>query len=200
MPPDNSAMTAPAAVFETVELLEAILYKLPVKDLLFAQHVAKLWRDIIKNSNKLQQALFLVPVNGLYRAYRNPLLKPLFDILKANGMNGFYTATSDPLLSTLELAWFEPTASWRSMLLTQPPTSFEFEIGESVPGTGTVSVHACGTSKDPAGKIFMHLARTWDAITSPPKNRKWIVNAGDHSCFEPLKTGQQLEARASSLV
>lgn len=193
-------MTASAAVFETVELLEAILYELQIKDLLFAQSVTKPWRDVIKNSNKLQQALFFVPVKELYRTLRNPLLEPLFKILKANGMNAFYTAKSDPLLSTLQLPWFEPTASWRDMLLAQPPTSFEFEIGESVSGTLNASVHACGSDKDPAGKIFMDLARVWDSIPNPPKKRKWIVNASDYYCFEPLETGQQLEARASSSV
>jgi hypothetical protein len=46
-------------VFETVELLEIILYKLPIRDLLFSQRVAKQWKAVIENSQRLQEALFM---------------------------------------------------------------------------------------------------------------------------------------------
>ena len=53
---------ASAQVFDTTELLEMILYKLPIRDLLFAQRIAKQWKAVIDNSVKLQQALFFRPV------------------------------------------------------------------------------------------------------------------------------------------
>lgn len=44
-----------------IEMLETILLALPLKDLLLSQRVTGLWRDLIKASKKLQQALFLLP-------------------------------------------------------------------------------------------------------------------------------------------
>ena len=46
-------------VLDTTELLEAILCRLPCKDLLFAQKVCRSWRATINGSVKLQKALFL---------------------------------------------------------------------------------------------------------------------------------------------
>lgn len=45
-------------LFNTVELLENILSKLPIKDLLFAQSVCKTWKNCIEHSKILQQGLF----------------------------------------------------------------------------------------------------------------------------------------------
>jgi hypothetical protein len=42
-----------------VELLELILLKLPMRDLLLAQRVCRQWRACIRSSNRLQQKLFL---------------------------------------------------------------------------------------------------------------------------------------------
>ena len=47
-------------VFDTVELLEAILLQLPCKDVLLAQRVSRTWQSIIHGSVKLQKALFLI--------------------------------------------------------------------------------------------------------------------------------------------
>ncbi|KAF2207775.1 hypothetical protein CERZMDRAFT_102040 [Cercospora zeae-maydis SCOH1-5] len=46
------------------ELLERILLSLPMKDLLLDQRVSKYWKALIKNSPKLQQALFYRPDYG----------------------------------------------------------------------------------------------------------------------------------------
>lgn len=47
------------------ELLEAVLGELPCRDLLLAQRVSTLWRDAVRRSQKLQQALFLLPAGPL---------------------------------------------------------------------------------------------------------------------------------------
>jgi hypothetical protein len=54
-------MMAPASeqVFETVGVLEMILFKLPTRDLLLSQRVSKYWKDVIENSKKFQEALFM---------------------------------------------------------------------------------------------------------------------------------------------
>lgn len=47
--------------FVVTELLEAVLYQLPMKDLLFAQKVCSHWKAVIDTSDKLQKALFMKP-------------------------------------------------------------------------------------------------------------------------------------------
>ncbi|KAK5698171.1 hypothetical protein LTR97_007132 [Elasticomyces elasticus] len=49
------------AVFQTTELLENILYFLPLKGLLIAQMVCSKWRDVITQVEHFRQALFLEP-------------------------------------------------------------------------------------------------------------------------------------------
>ena len=44
------------------ELLEVILYQLPLQDLLRAQSVCKHWQRVINHSKKLQRALYFEPV------------------------------------------------------------------------------------------------------------------------------------------
>lgn len=51
-------------VLDTVELLESILFALPTKDLIFAQRVNKHFQGVIKQSKKLERALFFEPVNA----------------------------------------------------------------------------------------------------------------------------------------
>ncbi|KAF2206582.1 hypothetical protein CERZMDRAFT_89199 [Cercospora zeae-maydis SCOH1-5] len=43
------------------EVVELILWSLPIKDLLFSQRTFSRWRSIVKRSERLQQALFLKP-------------------------------------------------------------------------------------------------------------------------------------------
>ncbi|KAK3684611.1 hypothetical protein LTR37_020111 [Vermiconidia calcicola] len=46
---------------KTIELVEAILSQLPMRDLLLAQRVCKHWKEVIDASSKLQKALFFQP-------------------------------------------------------------------------------------------------------------------------------------------
>jgi hypothetical protein len=57
------------------EVIELILGSLPTRDLLLAQRVCRLWRDIILASPVLQQKLFMQPVPAHHALIRtNPLL------------------------------------------------------------------------------------------------------------------------------
>ncbi|KAI7158462.1 hypothetical protein KC349_g4833 [Hortaea werneckii] len=62
------------AVLHTTELLENILYFLPMKDLLFAQRVCMKWRELIRRSIPLQEALFFRPkeLNVFWRLIKEP--------------------------------------------------------------------------------------------------------------------------------
>ncbi|GIZ48477.1 hypothetical protein CKM354_001153600 [Cercospora kikuchii] len=54
-------MAAATTVFDTAELLEAILLQLPLVDILRAQRINRSFQDSIKKSPSLQRALFLKP-------------------------------------------------------------------------------------------------------------------------------------------
>lgn len=60
---------AAQAVFDIPELLELILLKLPVKDILRAQGVSHGWKDQFKTSINLQQALCLKPAFNYYSPF-----------------------------------------------------------------------------------------------------------------------------------
>lgn len=52
-------------IFDVAELLEHVLFQLPMKDLLFAQKACEQCKQIINASPKLQHALFLRPMPAL---------------------------------------------------------------------------------------------------------------------------------------
>ncbi|CAK1366925.1 hypothetical protein CB0940_10286 [Cercospora beticola] len=54
-------MAAATAVFDTAELLEAILLQLPLADILRAQRIDRTFHDAIKKSPSVQRALFQKP-------------------------------------------------------------------------------------------------------------------------------------------
>ena len=145
---------ASAQVFDTTELLEMILYKLPVKDLLFAQRVAKQWKAAIDNSVKLQQALFFRPVPvgpspfvkvpnfatiDEHKKFRkqmrgqrgncmlNPLLKDVcINIRRCHEERGLLKESIIERLP-VESFWYEK-ASWKRMLFIQPLLKDSFRV------------------------------------------------------------------------
>ncbi|KAI7322989.1 hypothetical protein KC315_g8650 [Hortaea werneckii] len=142
------------AVLHTTELLENILYFLPMKDLLFAQRVCMKWRDLIQRSIPLQEALFFRPKElGVYwKLVPEPGLPSRVVQVDEEqyllGLPGkvFKAAIPNPLLcqpasgSTRGknerpgIAWFRsrpssfhPEASWRKMLIAHAPSClFEY--------------------------------------------------------------------------
>ncbi|RMX71042.1 hypothetical protein D0869_16036 [Hortaea werneckii] len=119
----------------TPELLEAVLYHLPLQDLLRAQS-----QTVIDRSKKLQRALYFEPVfwepvtfceeAGCGRSHSNwvqagsngrcvtvyeiPILSPLIKSLLP-------VTRTESLLAQLPECWQRRDASWRRMLVTQPP-------------------------------------------------------------------------------
>ncbi|KAM5341227.1 hypothetical protein ACJ41O_015336 [Fusarium nematophilum] len=126
-------------VFGTFELLEGILGHLDMQSLLFIQRVCRQWRQIITESPYLQQQLYFKPIklNGTSTERRkNPLLQQHFQQLFEN------TSSVDPRASRLRpiilakpgmsiadmrngrkrhKAFTRKEASWKNMLVTQPP-------------------------------------------------------------------------------
>lgn len=61
------AAVAPSDVLNTAELLEHIIFQLPLVDVLRVQRVSKAWHATIAGSVKLQRALCFVPIHGKIR-------------------------------------------------------------------------------------------------------------------------------------
>lgn len=125
-------------VFAIPELAEKILLNLPIKELLAnAQRVCKSWHTIIEHSPRLQQALFFSPLPGgllkllflgsgrkalrwtedpsdhrYHKVLANPFNKYLREL-------GVYSGNIDKRKE----AFLREDASWRRMLVCQPPTN-----------------------------------------------------------------------------
>lgn len=127
------------AVLSTIELVEAILCQYDEWTLLVsAQRVCTLWRDIILRSSYLQQRLFFKPepdftnkdIGQALSRRQNPLLESAFAPLFLEGVE--ISMRDHSLLRELpisnfkcrrkkHLAFVRPGASWRRMLVSQPP-------------------------------------------------------------------------------
>lgn len=158
-------MAACAKTLDITELLERILLHLPLKDLLLAQRVSKGWRDLIQDSQRTKQALFLQGTSDISIVYdqgqlrdtslkpawktsgnswldAKPVLNPLISRHTGSGP-GYRTENQavhivhegfvDPanpkgrtqkMKDRLRAVHLHlPEASWRRMMVLQPPVS-----------------------------------------------------------------------------
>jgi F-box-like len=121
-------------VLEITELLETILSRLELRDLVVAQRVCKRWHSLINVSPKLQRAMFMLPSFSRADVVFNPALDDLFqDSFGRNILRKTYHYRPDPnhvpraeyKLTAKDWicspTFMRPDASWRRMLPTQPP-------------------------------------------------------------------------------
>ncbi|KAK5698009.1 hypothetical protein LTR97_006969 [Elasticomyces elasticus] len=140
-----------AKVLALPELLENILLRLHVKDLLFAQRVCKTWKQVIEGSPSIQRSLFFLPGTigdvdphsfrwlGSYIRYK-PFSGAPYDVAR-NPLFGTNEQSSSswcprscgPSIISPELLHAEPYASCHRMYLTQPPTLMETHIRDVWP-------------------------------------------------------------------
>ncbi|KAJ7763416.1 hypothetical protein B0H16DRAFT_1527814 [Mycena metata] len=120
--------TALDTVISSPELVELILARLPLRNLLVtASRVNKMWNAITLTPT-LQRILFFQPEPSNWRPLRNPLLMELFPPFFApQGPHGRWYWPGDAE-SIAEMPWAtateafrRPDASWRRMLVLQPP-------------------------------------------------------------------------------
>lgn len=116
--------------FDIPELVEAILAQLSPRDLLLSQRISRNFQTVIKSSPRLQQTLFFrpAPFKGPDKWTLNPLLRKHFVpwFVTSESRWGFPDYES---LEALEwnanaqkrAAFLHPNASWRRMLVVQPP-------------------------------------------------------------------------------
>ena len=151
-----------AQVFKTAELLEMILYKLPVKDLLFAQRVARQWKAVTDNSVKLQQGLFFTPIpcdplpspkvprlakmdeyqqfqKHMRRQRGNCMLHPLLEdvLISMRFPDQERDSLKESITERLPMEAFRyEEASWKRMLFNQPRVkdSFRAELCDRYEG------------------------------------------------------------------
>ncbi|OGM47397.1 hypothetical protein ABOM_002583 [Aspergillus bombycis] len=128
-----TARPAMHQTLSTPELLESILLQLDLRTLLTsAQRTCRTWRNLIKESPVLQRALFFMPRSGDShgRKVPNPLLAEAFPFVFDTAMDGRVPAyRTGECLSTFRMAKYPETqaaflrreASWRRMLVQQPP-------------------------------------------------------------------------------
>ncbi|KAK3657598.1 hypothetical protein LTR56_002373 [Elasticomyces elasticus] len=140
-------MAAAAAVADTAELTEMILLQLPLLDILMAQRVNRTWQQLITTSPDLQRALFFRAVDGnmlvehpgtaLSHATggKADVLSPVphgcreVTISDASVIMNPFLSCSIPLKGnhvpecwkTIDQRGLRGNASWRRMLLSQPP-------------------------------------------------------------------------------
>ncbi|KAE8135354.1 hypothetical protein BDV38DRAFT_284989 [Aspergillus pseudotamarii] len=111
----------------TFELLELILLQLDTQTLLTAQRICQAWSRIIQESVPIQKALFFIPTDSSSASTKvqNPLLAKMFPSFFQS--NPTLLASVDMLQRPEKLeAYIRPEASWRRMLVQQPPI---FRIG-----------------------------------------------------------------------
>ncbi|KAI7485153.1 hypothetical protein KC357_g3009 [Hortaea werneckii] len=135
-------MSAVAKVFTTVELLEAVLLELPMKDLFRTQQVRKHWKQVIAGSNAIQKALFMRPgstAEAAVDSFRYTYIKDDgttseiainpwvcdedYEIFKNNDGLAYMFALSRRAIDS-----HAPHGGFALMSLTQPPIKLEMSI------------------------------------------------------------------------
>lgn len=130
----QTTMSLPqTAVLTTPELLTDILLHLPLLNLLHAQRICKSWNHIIISTPSLQRALFFSPEPDTMAPRFNPLLKKHFpmwfseldsptNVVRVSGRAICDLFEEEIGLSTGYAAkLMREEASWRKMLVIQPP-------------------------------------------------------------------------------
>jgi hypothetical protein len=125
-------------VWAITEIAENILAHLPMKDLLLAQRVSTGWQVLIASSPALQELLFMRPrqpeanqsvsPNSMPTRQFNPLLIEHMSMwFSPQERNARQSVKDVPWGQTVSrLVFLRKEASWRRMLLAQPPfTAFE---------------------------------------------------------------------------
>lgn len=108
-----------------MEILEMVLLNLEMKDLLVnSQRVCRKWTACIQGSPRLQQELFMLPAREDSPRVINPLLAEQFPFWFQTRGCTYPPADEYSLksfLSNRKDSILQPGASWRRMLIQQPP-------------------------------------------------------------------------------
>ncbi|KAJ5425299.1 hypothetical protein N7465_000369 [Penicillium sp. CMV-2018d] len=131
--PGINAKSAINQVLNTPEILVMILAEVDMRALLIsAQRVCRTWLNLIRKSPSIQKALFFTPIKesewGMEEKTPNPLLAETFpSFFPAKGRLMRYNFNFSDLAMTRDASamarFVRDDASWRRMLVQQPPIS-----------------------------------------------------------------------------
>ncbi|RAH76003.1 hypothetical protein BO86DRAFT_405057 [Aspergillus japonicus CBS 114.51] len=109
------AETTPHRIFCIPELVEQILLQMDMQTLLISTRVCYLWHDLISKSQAMQTSLFFQPAENTPQGERRTINPLIIQKIWPE-----YLTSSN----TCHREYYErPEASWRRMLLHQPPTA-----------------------------------------------------------------------------
>jgi hypothetical protein len=125
-------LPATEKTLSTAELLESILLQLDLQTLLTsAQRTCRTWTNLIRGSPALQRALYFTPVSDTrgHEAVLNPLLIDTFPSFFEVENETLFGGGNGTLLASLRMfkqpetqaSFLREEASWRRMLVQQPP-------------------------------------------------------------------------------
>ncbi|OQE41050.1 hypothetical protein PENCOP_c005G08219 [Penicillium coprophilum] len=147
--PGSSTQSATKKVLDTPEILEMILARVDMRTLLTsAQRVCRHWVNLISQAPSIQKILFFTPIKdsewGVGEKTINPLLRETFpSIFPAKDRGKHHELNfSDLTMNKDTLTMFRfvrKDASWRKMLVQQPPIS---DIGLFNVSHGMMGDHA----------------------------------------------------------
>lgn len=126
------------------ELLEAILTRLDFQTLLLAQRVCRQWAHCIQESPRIQQMLFFQPASASTPCQQNTFLASKFpywfpaDTAKSC-KTSFGAGDMQDFLDSH--AYQRPEASWRRMLVQQPPIMVLGWVERSIAPDDMVELH-----------------------------------------------------------
>ena len=131
--PGINAKSAINQVLNTPEILAMILAEMDMRTLLIsAQRVCRTWLNLISESPSIQKALFFTPIKGsewgMEEKTSNPLLAETFpSFFPAKGRPMYYQFNFSDLAMAKDAStmarFVRDDASWRRMLVQQPPIS-----------------------------------------------------------------------------
>lgn len=124
---ETKAVTANARVFGIFELAEKILLQLPITDLIHISRVSRKFQSTVANSKPLQRALFLKPLAGKSVILVKPkpgrmlFLSDESSEISVRVLGNPFTRRIMRGVNNDDAAFLHHEASWRRMLLSQPP-------------------------------------------------------------------------------
>lgn len=209
LPQHNVATKRAHRIWEISELLEQILIHLRMRDLLLDQRVCHLWHEIISSSPTLQTTLFLRPdirnsasaiSDGRTKTMPNcnPLLiqsfTPLFQGCLRMAQHTWATTSH-------QRAVLQRNASWRHMLVAQPPHGTLEEVIAYIGEDGLVDHTDIRTSPILNGLHMGYIYDKAELILRSQSETYLVVLLGDW-VLQGLtgiqhvdETGQEMECR-----
>ncbi|CDM37273.1 hypothetical protein DTO013E5_8363 [Penicillium roqueforti] len=143
------------------ELIEAILRQVDMQTVLLAQRVCRQWALCIRASSPMQQILFFQPAPANRPRQQNPLLASKFpywfpaDDTKSCAI-AFGAGDMQDFLESSDI-YRRPEASWRRMLVQQPPIMALGWVERSVSPSNVIDLHRWEIPLQALGGLQMNI-------------------------------------------